>query len=64
MNKESGVGEALKLLADFFADVTVVGMELLQLTFVKVDVLVGEFRFAQTADDVQDIQGPAAFFDG
>ncbi|MGB8476764.1 MAG: hypothetical protein WCE61_22000 [Candidatus Acidiferrum sp.] len=60
--EEAEVAEDLELLADFVADVGVVGMELGKLGGVGVDVGWGEFGFVQGADDVEDVEGPAAGF--
>ena len=52
VGEETGVAEDLELLADFVADVAVVGMEFFQLAGVGVNVFVGEFGFAKTMDEV------------
>jgi hypothetical protein len=53
--QEAGVPQYLKLLADFIADVAVVGMEFFQFWGEGVDVFVGEVRFAEAMDDVEDV---------
>lgn len=62
--QEAGVAEDLELLADFVADVAVVGVEFFQFALKCVDVFVGENRFFDSTDDVQDVQGPAALVGG
>jgi len=57
------VPEDLKLLADFVVDVGVVRMELGEDPGVGVDIRKLEFRFVQRLNHLQDVQGPAAFFD-
>ena len=52
------------MLADFVADVPVVGMQLLQLPGKGVGIRVGEFFFAETSDAIEHVQCPAAFLDG
>jgi hypothetical protein len=62
--EEAEVAEDLELLADFVADVGVFGVEAGERAGVGVDVGEGEFGFVEGADGVQDVEGPAAFFDG
>jgi len=61
--EEVEVAEELELLADFFADVGVFGVQAGELAGVGVDVGEGEFGFVEGADGVEDVEGPAAFFD-
>ena len=62
--EKAQIPENLKLLADFFADVGVVGVQAGELAGVGVDVGEGEVGFVEGADGVEDVEGPAAFFDG
>ena len=50
------------MLADFVADVGVVGMEFGEFVGTGVDVGEKEFGFVDGADDVEDFEGPAAGF--
>ena len=52
----------MELLADFVADVGVVGMELGQCAVMRVDVGESEFEFAKGLDDLKHVEGPAALF--
>lgn len=52
VGEKAGVAEDLELLADFVADVAVVGMEFFQFGSEGVNVFVGELRFAQAMNDV------------
>jgi hypothetical protein len=61
--EEAEVAEDLELLADFGLDVAVGGMELGEFVGVRVNVGQGEFEFAQGLHDLQDVEGPASFFD-
>lgn len=61
MGEEAGVAEDLKLLADFVFDVAVVGVKLFHFTGEGVGVGCGEFLFAEAANGVENVQGPAAF---
>jgi hypothetical protein len=61
--EEAEVAEDLELLADFVGDVRIVGMESGEFGSVGVDVGEREFWFVEGADDVEDVEGPAAFFD-
>ena len=60
--QEAEVAEDLELLADFVADVAVMGMEFREGAGVGVDVGKGEFHFAQGLHDLKHVEGPAAFF--
>jgi hypothetical protein len=64
VEEETAVAEDLQLLADFVADVTVAGMQRFEFAFEGVDVLVCEFFVPQSVDEVEDVEGPAAFGDG
>ena len=59
MQQQTGIAEHLKLLADFVADVAVVGMQLFQLAVKGVNVFVLELRLAEATNDVQHVQRPA-----
>ena len=61
--EEAEVAEDLELLADFVADVTVGGMEFGEFGGAGVDVGEKEFGFVQGANNVEDVEGPAAGFD-
>ena len=62
--EEAEVAEDLELLADFFADVGVFGVEAGESVGVGIEVGEGEVGFVEGADGVEDVEGPAAFFDG
>ena len=62
MQQQTGIAENLKLLADFVADVAVVGMQLFQLAVKGVNVFVLELRLAEATHDVQHVQRPAGFW--
>ena len=53
----------MELLADFVADVAIVGVEFGQGVGVGVDVVEGEFGLLQGLHDLEDIEGPASLFD-
>jgi hypothetical protein len=53
----------LELLADFVANVGIVGMKFGEFVFVDVDVSEDELFFVEGCDDLQDVEGPATFFD-
>ena len=59
--QQAGIPQHLQLLADFVADVAIVRMQLFQLAGVRVNILVLEFRFAESPHDVQHVQRPAGF---
>ncbi len=60
--EEAEVAEDLELLADFVADVGVVGMEFGQNVGVSVDVGESEFEFAYRVDHLEHVERPAALF--
>ena len=60
--EKAEVAEDLELLADFVADVRVVGMKFSQSVGVGVDISESEFEFAQGLHYLKHIKGPAAFF--
>ena len=60
--EKAEVAEDLELLADFVADVGVVGMEFCQSGGVSVNVGKSEFEFAQRLDYLEHVESPAAFF--
>ena len=61
--EEAGVAEDLELLADFVADVAIVGMERAEAIFEGIDIGECEIRAAQGADNSEDVESPAAFLD-
>lgn len=61
--EEAEIAENLELLADFVADVGILGVKLEKVLFERVDFGQIEFRFVQGADNVQHIQRPAASFE-
>ncbi len=61
--EEVGVAEDLELLADFVADVAIVGMERAEAIFEGIDIGESEIRAAQGADNSEDVEGPATFLD-
>jgi hypothetical protein len=60
--EEAEVAEDLELLADFVADVEIVGVEFGQSIGVSVDIGESEFEFAQRLDHLKYVESPAAFF--
>jgi len=60
--EEAEVAEDLELLADFVADVGVVGMESGQSAGVSVNIGESEFEFAQRLNYLEHVEGPAALF--
>jgi len=64
MFQKACVPQHLQLLANLVLDMAIVRMEGFKLTTAGINVLVGKFRFAEAADDIQNIQRPAARFGG
>jgi hypothetical protein len=60
--EQSKVAEDLELLANFGADVGIVGVESREVIFEGVDVSKIERRFVEGADRVEEIEGPATLF--
>src|SRR6266700_1181622 len=60
--EEAEVAEDLELLADFVADVSVVGMEFGQSFGVSIYIGESEFEFAQGLHHLKDVEGPATLF--
>jgi len=60
---ETGGGEVLQLLPDFVADMPVFGMQLLEMGFQCVQVLVAELFFVQRTDCGEDFEEPPALLD-
>ena len=54
------VAKDLELLADFVADVIVVGMQLREFLLVVVDVGQPKLGLVKRPDDVKDVAGPTA----
>jgi len=60
--EESEIAEDLELLADFVADVGVVGMKFGQRVGVSIDIGEIEFEFAQGLHYLKHVESPASFF--
>ena len=60
--EEAEVAEDLELLADLGADVAVGGMEGGEVGFEGIGVGERESLFVERAEEVQDVEGPAAHF--
>ena len=60
--EEAEVAEDLELLADFVADVGVVGVEFGQSVSVGIDIRESEFGFAQGLHYLKHVEGPATLF--
>lgn len=61
--EEAEVAEDLELLANFGADVGILGMESCEGIFESVHFRESESGFIEGTDGVEDIEGPAAFFE-
>jgi hypothetical protein len=64
MNQGTRSGQVLQLLPDFIADEIIIRMQSLEMLFKCGNILIGEFRFTQPADNIQHIQRPATLGDG
>jgi hypothetical protein len=73
LGEETGVAQDLELLADFVADMTVVGMQFLQFAFVGVNVRIRKGRaglsehaalIRNPPHNIQHVQRPAALGHG
>ena len=67
--QEAEVAEELELLADLIVDVAVGGVKAGEFAGVGVEVGEGEVGFVEGAEEVEDVEGPAAspdleFFEG
>lgn len=60
--EEAEVAKDLELLADFVADVAIRGMERREMRFEGVGVGERESLFVEGADEIEDVECPAAYF--
>jgi len=64
MDQQSRIAQDLKLLADFVADVAIIGMEFFQFAGEGVGVHGCKLGFSKAADGVEYVQRPATLGDG